>query len=186
MERVLPDIDTDHGNRSCAVAGIVCSLSGRPLPASIAGGAGARPDHPISGCIVRPCVARRFRRVGGGRSCINVSGFCLERWLLAIMDISARAISLSDRPRPGQSGHQCRRRREDRTSISFILSQTSAGSSQFFMQTKRLTPWPASPRSFGLGLAAAPARLRSLLTAPGARRRGWPRSPPRSRRGSRR
>ena len=31
----------------CAVAGMVCSLSGRPLPASIAGGAGARPDHPI-------------------------------------------------------------------------------------------------------------------------------------------
>src|SRR6476620_2518530 len=29
----------------------------------------------------------------------------------------------------------------------FILSQTSAGSSQFFMQTKRLTPWPALPRS---------------------------------------
>ena len=31
----------------------------------------------------------------------------------------------------------------------FILSRTSAGSSQFFMQTKRLTPWPALPRSFG-------------------------------------
>jgi hypothetical protein len=55
----------------------------------------------------RPCVARGLRRVGGERSCINVSGFCLERWLLAIMDISARAISLSDRPRPGQLGHQC-------------------------------------------------------------------------------
>ena len=27
--------------------------------------------------------------------------------LRAIMDISARAISLSDRPRPGQMGHQC-------------------------------------------------------------------------------
>jgi hypothetical protein len=37
----------------------------------------------------------------------SMSGFCLERWLLAIMDISARAISLSDRPRPGQLGHQC-------------------------------------------------------------------------------
>ena len=30
-----------------------------------------------------------------------------------------------------------------------VLSQTSAGNSQFFTQTKRLTPWPASPRSFG-------------------------------------
>jgi len=27
--------------------------------------------------------------------------------LLAIMDISARAISLADRPRPGHLGHQC-------------------------------------------------------------------------------
>ena len=27
--------------------------------------------------------------------------------LRAIMDISARAISLADRPRPGHSGHQC-------------------------------------------------------------------------------
>ena len=30
-----------------------------------------------------------------------------------------------------------------------VLSQTSAGNSQFFTQTKRLTPWLASPRSFG-------------------------------------
>src|SRR6266540_7235019 len=37
------------------------------------------------------------------RSCINVSGFRLERGeLLAIMDISARAISLPDRPRTGR------------------------------------------------------------------------------------
>src|SRR5215471_4861937 len=42
------------------------------------------------------------------RSCINVSGLCLERVVLrAIMDISAHAVSLADRPRPGHSGHQC-------------------------------------------------------------------------------
>ena len=52
--------------------------------------------------------------------------------LLAIMDISARAISLSDRPRAGQMGHQCSHAPEDRTSILFILSQTSADYSQFF------------------------------------------------------
>jgi len=32
------------------------------------------------------------------RSCINVSGLWLERVLRAIMDISARTISLADRP----------------------------------------------------------------------------------------
>ena len=30
-------------------------------------------------CMVRPCGARRFRRAGGERSCINVSGLSLER-----------------------------------------------------------------------------------------------------------
>jgi len=55
--------------------------------------------------------AVRCKRVlwsGGVRSCINVSGLWLERVVLpAIMDISARAISLADRPRSGHSGHQC-------------------------------------------------------------------------------
>src|ERR1700730_8016385 len=58
-------------------------------------------------CMVRPCVARELCRVGGERSCINVSGLLLERWLLAIMDISARAISLADRSQPDHLGHQC-------------------------------------------------------------------------------
>jgi hypothetical protein len=48
---------------------------------------------------VWPAVRRkRFREVGE-RSCINVSGLCLERVALrAIIDNSARAISLADRP----------------------------------------------------------------------------------------
>ena len=42
------------------------------------------------------------------RSRINVSDLRLEHVVLrAIMDISARAISLADRPRTGHSGHQC-------------------------------------------------------------------------------
>jgi hypothetical protein len=45
---------------------------------------------------------------GGERSCINVSGIRLKRVVLrAIMDISARAFSLADRPRLGHLGHQC-------------------------------------------------------------------------------
>jgi uncharacterized lipoprotein YbaY len=46
----------------------------------------------------------------------------------AIMDISARAISLADRPQRAIGVTSVRMRREDRSSISFlILSQTSAG-----------------------------------------------------------
>src|SRR5579864_6203631 len=41
------------------------------------------------------------------RSCINVAGLCLERVVLrAIMDVSARAVSLADRPRTGHVGQQ--------------------------------------------------------------------------------
>ena len=59
-----------------------------------------------------------LRRVGGERSCINVYGLLLERWLLAIMDISAHAISLSERPQRAIQVTSVRKRREDRTSIS--------------------------------------------------------------------
>ena len=51
---------------------------------------------------------KRFRRSVGCGSCINVSGLTLEHVVLrAIMDISAHAISLASRPRPGHLGHQC-------------------------------------------------------------------------------
>ena len=46
----------------------------------------------------------------------------------AIMGISARAISLPERPQRAVGVTSARMRREDRSSISFlILSQTSAG-----------------------------------------------------------
>jgi hypothetical protein len=57
-------------------------------------------------CMVRPCVARDFRRSVGFGSRINVSGLILEHVLRAIMDISARAFLLAARPQLGHSGHQ--------------------------------------------------------------------------------
>ena len=49
VERVLADIDADHGDRSigCLRHGVLL-VCGAPCQL-IAGGAGARPDHPISG-----------------------------------------------------------------------------------------------------------------------------------------
>jgi hypothetical protein len=48
--------------------------------------------------------------------------------LRAIMGISARAISLPERPQRAVGVTRVRMRREDRSSISFlVLSQTSAG-----------------------------------------------------------
>jgi hypothetical protein len=50
MERVLADIDTDHGDCALELLGHgVLLVFGTPSPHSIAGGAGARPDHPING-----------------------------------------------------------------------------------------------------------------------------------------
>jgi hypothetical protein len=50
--------------------------------------------------------------------------------LLATMDISARAISLTDRPRPGHLGHQYSHA-PGRPNLHFVSSssQTSAGTS---------------------------------------------------------
>ena len=58
---------------------------------------------------------------------------CIRPWVervsvRAIMEISALAISLADRPQRAIRVTSTRRRREDRSSISLlILSQTSAG-----------------------------------------------------------
>jgi hypothetical protein len=70
-----------------------------------------------------PAVCRKkFLRSGGWRSCINVSGLRLERFvLLATMDISAHAVSLAVRPRWAIGVTSVRIRREDRSSISFHL-----------------------------------------------------------------
>src|SRR4029077_10085279 len=78
--------------------------------------------------MVRPCIARRFRRAVGRRSCINVSGLLLEAEPQAIMDISALAISLADRPHVGPFGSPvfaCAGKTEP--SSRLIFSQTLAG-----------------------------------------------------------
>ena len=49
-----------------------------------------------------------FVELAAVRSCINVFGLSLEVTCSGpSLDISARAISLADRPRTGHSGHQC-------------------------------------------------------------------------------
>ena len=55
-------------------------------------------------------AVRRKRFLSSWRLCGLASMYSASRWryvLRAIMDISARAISLADRPRTGHSGHQC-------------------------------------------------------------------------------
>ena len=72
----------------------------------------------LTQCMVRPCVAREFRRFGGSGLASMYPAFDWSVLLLAIMDISAPAISLAERPQRAIWVTSVRRRREDRTSIS--------------------------------------------------------------------
>src|SRR5262249_2285884 len=63
------------------------------------------------------------------------------------MDISARATSLAVRPQWAIGVTRVRMRREDRSSISFlVLSQTSAVRGKLALKITRLEPW--APRMF--------------------------------------
>jgi hypothetical protein len=80
-------------------------------------------------CMDRRCVAREIGEDGVIWSCANVSGLWVERmWLLAIMEVSAHAILLGDKPRLGCRGHQFSRAPGRPLLHLFLsLSQTSVG-----------------------------------------------------------
>src|SRR5262245_40672748 len=68
--------------------------------------------------MVRPCVAREFRRYSGSGLASMYPAFDWSVSLRAIMGISAGAISLADRPDRAIWVTSVRTRREGRTSIS--------------------------------------------------------------------
>ena len=87
----------------------------------------------LTQCMVRPCVAREFRRVGGERSCINVSGLSLEHLTPGhhgyqrACDLIMRQASTGP---VGSPVSACAGKTEPPS--RFILSQTSAGGSYRF------------------------------------------------------
>jgi len=58
-------------------------------------------------CMVRPCVARGFRRSDGKRSCINVFGLWLERCAPGHHGYQRACDLISGQASLGHSGHQC-------------------------------------------------------------------------------
>ena len=82
----------------------------------------------LTRCMVRPCVARGFHRAGIQRSCINVSGLCLELFCSGPSWISARVRShcRTDLNGPVGSPVFACAGKTDPPSLR-ILSQTSAG-----------------------------------------------------------
>ena len=69
-------------------------------------------------CMVRPCVARGFVELAVSGLASMYPAFDWSVMLRATMDISARAISLADRPQRAIWVTSVRMRREDRSSIS--------------------------------------------------------------------
>src|SRR6202165_5149317 len=125
--------------------------------------------------MVRPCVARRFRRIGG---CGLASMYPASDWsvvLRAIMEISARAISLTDRPQRAIWVTSVRTRSEDRSSIS-SHPLADPGRKLLIGLCHRLLL--ISPSSFvrAKGRSFVPARRTSIASRAGAvkaGRRAW-------------
>jgi hypothetical protein len=127
---------------------------------------GSRPITPMYGPAV--CCKRFLRAVGCGLA----SMYPACDWsivLRAIMDISARAISLANRPRAGHGGYQCSHAPgRPILHLAFILSQTSAG----WISRCRLATLPH------LFLCSCRVAVPSPRPAPPRRRRAEERSRP--------
>ena len=79
-------------------------------------------------CMVRRGGARGFGRRWLMRSCVNVFGLRLEHVLRAIMDISAHAILLADKPRRAVSknfGDVLGRKRKQISNVCAITHQAT-------------------------------------------------------------
>ena len=73
VERVVADIDTNHGN-----CNVQC-LWGRPFPSSIVGRVGARPDRPINGpatYFAAAFILWMISVVDTGRSYVSAPELC--------------------------------------------------------------------------------------------------------------
>jgi len=109
---------------------------------------GHRPH--VTQCMVRPCVAREFRRVGGSGLASMYPAFGWSISLLAIMGISAPVISLAERPRGPFGSPVFASAGKTEPPSRLVLSQTSvglAGASYAGSMTTR--PEACSPRSPG-------------------------------------
>src|SRR5262249_46723334 len=107
-------VHTWHSS-AVAASGRFGPLFRRDLPCS----GGAPLFSLLPTCMVRPCVARGFVESAVSGLASMYPAFDLElEGLLAIMESSAPASSLADRPQRAIRVTRVRMRREDRTSIS--------------------------------------------------------------------
>src|SRR6202165_1605533 len=125
--------------------------------------------------MVRPCVARGFVNLADAvlHQCIrSLVGAVLLR---TIMDISARATSLTDRPRRAIRVTSVRMRREDRSSIS-TYPLADLGWKLLIGLRHRLLLIPRSSFVRAKGRSFVPARRTSIASRAGAvkaGRRAW-------------
>jgi len=102
---------------TCEISGnvrVVVPVGGKAEVASLTG----LQRRKMTQCMVRPCVARGFVELAVSGLASMYPAFDWSVMLRATMDISARAISLADRPQRAIWVTSVRMRREDRSSIS--------------------------------------------------------------------
>src|SRR5262249_44836316 len=121
--------------------------------------------------MVRPRGARGFGRRWLIGSCVNVFGLRLEHVLLAIMDISAHAILLPDRPRRAIWVTRVRTRREDRSSIVVSSSRRTRRGRGWYVIDSLLALRRFFFRAWGPFLPPGPRVQRCAARRD---RQGWP------------
>jgi hypothetical protein len=110
--------------------------------------------------MVRPCVARAFDALGFGLALMYPASVWSDV-LRAIMDISARSISLSDRPRWASWVTSFRSRREDRSPLRLASRRPRRVSRCLYHRCLVRFPW------FDRGLSLVPT-----CASPGSRAQG--------------
>src|SRR6201993_2097779 len=125
--------------------------------------------------MVRPCVASGFCRAVGGGLASMYPAFGWSIVLRAIMDISARAFSLADRPRLDHLGHQCSHA-PGRPNLHLVSSSRRPRLETLIGLRHRLLLISLSSFVRAKGRSFVPARRTSIASRAGAvkaGRRAW-------------
>ena len=126
--------------------------------------------------MVRPCVARSFVDLVFGLASMYPASDWSGSLLRATMDISARSISLADRPRVGHLGHQCSIAPGRPVSISSLPLADLGGKTLSALPTSSAAPHLSSSlvradgRSFVPACALQAARAQGGQGRPSGRR----------------
>src|SRR6266568_4199068 len=117
--------------------------------------------------MVRPCVASGFVELVVNGLASMYPAFDWSVVLLAIMDISARACSLTDKPQRGHLGHQCSHA-PGRPNLHLVSSSRRPRQETVDRVTSSLAPLSRSSFVRAKGRSFVPARRAPIASCAGA------------------